>query len=95
MLQVELLELLGRRRKDLLAVEPGHKVGVLVETVLLKEAIEDHTTRGEPVERVVLVVFVAKFVYTYDFSTDGLIFLFNVPLTPKRALACYAKQSLL
>jgi len=91
MLQVQLLQFLRCRRQDLLAVEPGHKVRVLVETILFQETVEDHATCRETVEGVVLVVFVAEFVNTYDLTTDGLVFLLDVPLTPTRTLACDAK----
>ena len=53
-----------------------------IEFVFVEKFIEDHSSSGQSVKAVVLVIFISEFVDTHDFSAKGLIFLFEVPAPP-------------
>jgi hypothetical protein len=86
MIQVQFLKLLRRRGEDVLALEPAHEVGVLVEPIFCQKFVEYHAPGGEAVEAVVLVVLVAKLIDSNDLSPYRIVFLLYVPLAPSRAL---------
>ena len=69
-------------RQDLISAQPSHEVRVLMEAICIEELVKHYTFGWQTVETVVLVILVAKFVYTNTVTAQGLIFLLNVELAP-------------
>jgi hypothetical protein len=95
MVEIELLQLLWGRGQDVLPVQPANEVRVLVEPVLLQELVHDHPSGWQAVKAVVLIVLIPELVNADDLPADGLILLFDVPLTPFGTLACYGEYGTL
>ncbi len=95
MIKVQLLQLFRGRREDVLAVKPTDEVRVLMEPVFFQEFVQDHTSGWQPVETVILIIFIPEFVNAHDFSSNGLVLLLDVPLPPFGASACERHDGIL
>ena len=66
-----------------------------MEAICVEELVEDYTFGGQTVETIVLVILVAKFIYSNTVTAQGLVFLLDIELTPFCLLPTKLKYSLL
>ena len=62
-------------------MDPGSEVGVVDEFIFLEKLVNDHPSSRQPMETVVLIVFVAVLIYADNFTSNCLILLLDIPLS--------------
>lgn len=86
MLKISLFQLFWRRRKQVVFSQPAKEMRINMEFVRAKKLVQHNSPGRKPMIAIVLVVGVAKLIYTDALPSKPLIFGFEIASTYLRPL---------